>query len=251
MTVDYDRVIERLVNAQRVAVLSGAGISEESGIPTFRDPQTGLWAQYDPMVLATAEAFSRDPKLVWEWYEWRRGLRRDVQPNPGHFALAEIGSRIPHFTVITQNTDGLHQRAGSPDVIELHGNMVRNICSKEKTVVDRADAQPEGNGMLRCPHCGEYLRPDVVWFGESLPPRALERAIAESRASDVFMSIGTSAVVEPAASLPKIARYGGAFLVEINPLETPLSPLADVKLAGKSGAILPELARRFREAQTR
>ncbi len=233
-------IVRRLALARRVVVLTGAGISEESGIPTFRDPQTGLWAQYDPMVLATAEAFARDPKLVWDWYEWRRAARKDARPNPAHSALVELEQRVSHFVLITQNTDGLHQLAGSRDVVELHGNLRRNRCSREGVVIDREQAKPTENGMLACPRCGDLLRPDVVWFGESLPPEALERAFQESMQCDLFLAIGTSGVVEPAASLPRLAKQAGAFLVEVNPAPA-LSSLADAVLRAKAGLALPEL----------
>jgi NAD-dependent deacetylase len=239
-------VAGRLSTARRVVALTGAGISEESGIPTFRDPQTGLWARYDPLTLATAEAFARDPKLVWDWYEWRRGLRRQAKPNPGHYALAKMASRLAHFVLITQNIDGLHATAGSADVLELHGNIFRDKCSREGTLVERAKARSTQTGIPACPNCGAYLRPDVVWFGEALPREVLDCAFQESMRSDVFLSIGTSAVVEPAASLPRIAKSAGAFLVEVNPAETALSTMADAVLRGKAGELLPKLAENLR-----
>lgn len=246
MEIDWPTVVSRIEPSARVVVLTGAGVSEESGIPTFRDPQTGLWAQYDPMVLATAEAFARDPKVVWDWYEWRREVRRNVQPNPGHRAIAEMDRLFSSFTVITQNIDGLHRLAGSPEVIELHGNLQRNKCSREGTVVDRAQARPTESGMLACPECGAFLRPDVVWFGERLPSEALEQAMQAALHSEVFLSVGTSAVVEPAASLPRLAKRNGALLVEVNPRETAITGMADIVLRGKSGEILPELVRQWR-----
>lgn len=236
-------LISTLKSAQRVVALTGAGVSAESGIPTFRDAQTGLWAKYDPTQLATVGAFERDPKLVWEWYEWRRALRRDTQPNAGHYALAAMARLFPHFIIITQNIDGLHQAAGSPDVIELHGNLQRNKCSRENIVIARADARPAANGLLVCPHCGAYLRPDVVWFGETLPRDALERAFAAATRCDAFFAIGTSGRVEPAASLPRYAKRAGARFIEINPDATPLSAIADFVLRGKSGEVLPKIVR--------
>jgi NAD-dependent deacetylase len=227
----------------RVVVLTGAGASAESGIPTFRDRQTGLWAKYDPMALATPDAFARDPKLVWDWYEWRREVRRDTQPNRCHVALAEMERRIPAMVVVTQNVDGLHRKAGSRNVIELHGNLQRDRCSRENVIVDRAAAQPTGDGMLACPQCGALLRPDVVWFGEPLPREELERAFAEARQCTVFFSIGTSGVVQPAASLPRAAKKAGALLVEVNLDETAISAIADVILRGQAGTVLPELVR--------
>ncbi len=240
-------LFERLRFASRVVVLTGAGASEESGIPTFRDPQSGLWAKYDPMVLATAEAFAQNPKLVWDWYEWRREVRRSTQPNAGHYALAQMQELFPHLVVVTQNIDGLHRLAGSRDVIELHGNLQRNRCSRENIVVDRTDARPTDDGMLACPNCGALIRPDVVWFGETLPRDAIERAFQEARQCDVFFSIGTSAVVEPAASLPRLAKSSGAFLVEINPNETPISGIADVVVRSKAGEALPEVVQMLTE----
>ncbi|MBI5303133.1 MAG: NAD-dependent deacylase [Chloroflexi bacterium] len=233
-------------SASRVAVLTGAGVSAESGIPTFRDAQTGLWRKFDPLQLATAEAFARNPKLVWEWYEWRRELCRDKQPNPGHIALAEMATLFSDFTLITQNIDGLHQRAGSREVIELHGNLERDKCARENIVVDRAQARAR-DGMFACPRCGAYLRPDVVWFGETLPQESLDRAFRAAMQCDAFLAVGTSALVEPAASLPRVAKQAGAFVVEINPDETPLSPLADAVVRAKSGDALPALLAALRE----
>ncbi len=240
-TPNLQSLISNVRAAQRVVALTGAGMSAESGIPTFRDPQSGLWAKYDPTQLATVGAFERDPKLVWDWYEWRRATRRDTQPNPGHFALAAMAKLLPHFVVVTQNIDGLHHLAGSPDAIELHGNLARNKCSREDVVIDRAEARATNDGLLACPRCGAYLRPDVVWFGEALPRDALERAFAEATHCDAFFAIGTSGLVEPAAALPRFAKRAGAFVVEINPEETPLSASADVVLRGKAGQVLPAL----------
>lgn len=232
-------LIARLRQARRVAVLTGAGISAESGVPTFRQAQTGLWARYDPQQLATPQAFRRQPQLVWDWYAWRRGLVAGVEPNPGHFALAEIERRVPQFTLITQNVDSLHQRAGSRAVLELHGNISRTTCSREGRVVE---AWPESDERPpRCPHCGAFLRPDVVWFGEALPADVLEAAIAATRTADVFLTIGTSGLVHPAASLPLLAARQGAVTVEVNPEETPLSEEMTYCLRGPSGVLLPAL----------
>lgn len=236
-------LVESLHRARRIAVLTGAGISAESGVPTFRDAQTGLWAQYDPHELATPQAFARDPKRVWEWYAWRRELVGRAQPNPGHLALAQLEARLSaaggRFTLITQNVDGLHQRAGSRAVIELHGNLRRSRCSQEGVVVE---AWPEtGDVPPRCPRCGAPLRPDVVWFNEALPPQALSAAVEAARAAEVFFSIGTSSLVEPAASLPFEALRAGASVVEVNPQRTPLSAHAAFNLRGPAGAVLPEI----------
>lgn len=234
-----DELIKILRGAERVAVLTGAGISAESGVPTFRDAQTGLWAQYRPEQLATPQAFQRDPRLVWEWYTWRRNLVSAAKPNPGHRSIVIMEKRVPKFTLITQNVDGLHQRAGSQVVVELHGNIERNKCSREG-IIRTPDAKDKGIPP-RCPACGSYLRPDVVWFGESLPEQALERAWRASGNCQVFFSIGTSAVVQPAATLPLIAQEAGAIVVEINPGETPLSRQVDHHIDGPSGLVLPEM----------
>jgi NAD-dependent deacetylase len=234
-------LVEALRSAQRVTVLTGAGISAESGVPTFRDAQTGLWARYRPEELATPEAFQRNPKLVWEWYTWRRNLVARAAPNAGHLALAELERRVPSMTLVTQNVDGLHQRAGSQVVIELHGNISRTKCSREGIVVE--SWAETGDAPPRCPQCGGFLRPDVVWFGESLPVRALQTAIEAAGACDLFFSIGTSGVVEPAASLPYEALRHGAQVVEINPDVTPLTAHATLALHDPAGQVLPALLR--------
>ena len=235
------KLLDALRNARKLAVLTGSGISAESGVPTFRDAQTGLWSNFRPEELATPEAFQRNPKLVWEWYAWRRGLASQAQPNAGHLALVELERRVPQFSLITQNVDGLHQRAGSRNVIELHGNITRTKCFEEDVLVEKwteTDETPP-----RCPRCGGRLRPDVVWFGEALAPDDLERALTDSQSCDLFFSIGTSALVHPAASLPFEALQHGATVVEINPDETPLTSHATFALRGLSGVILPEILR--------
>jgi NAD-dependent deacetylase len=234
-------LIVRLRAAQRVAVLTGAGISAESGVPTFRDAQTGLWSKFKPEELATPEAFRRNPKLVWEWYALRRARVAEVSPNPGHFALAELERRVPEFLLATQNVDGLHQRAGTRRLVELHGNITRTKCFDENVVVEQwADT---GEVPPRCPRCGGLLRPDVVWFTEMLPEGAFESALTASRRCEIFFSVGTSSAVYPAASLPLEAADAGAIVVEINPEQTPLTRRADFFLQGPSGRILPRLMR--------
>ncbi|MBI3068476.1 MAG: NAD-dependent deacylase [Betaproteobacteria bacterium] len=225
--------------ARRVAVLTGAGISAESGVPTFRDAQTGLWARYRPEELATPEAYTRNPRMVWEWYEWRRSLVARARPNAGHYALAALEARVPQFMLITQNVDGLHHESGSRNVLELHGNIRRNKCFEHNHPVERW--QDTGEVPPRCPQCGGRLRPDVVWFGEMLPEAELARALATVGRCDVFLSVGTSTVVEPAASMPFAALRFGAVVVEINPTETPLSRQAHHVLRGASGEVLPAL----------
>ncbi len=237
------KLIETLRSVLNVVILTGAGISAESNIPTFRDAQTGLWAKYSPAELATPQAFRRNPKLVWEWYAWRRELVAQAKPNPGHLALAELERRVPKFTLITQNVDGLHQRAGSRNVIELHGNINRTKCFEEGVIVE--SWPPLDDIPPRCPRCGGHLRPDVVWFGEALPPQALAAAFEAAEACDLFLSIGTSGLVQPAASLPFTALHGGAVVVEVNPDDTPLTPYAAYVLQGSAGQILPELLQAY------
>jgi NAD-dependent deacetylase len=231
-----------LADATAVAVLTGAGISAESGIPTFRDALTGLWENFRPEELATPEAFEANPKLVWDWYAWRRARVEEAVPNAGHRALVEIESRCGEggvdFTLITQNVDGLHHAAGSRRVVELHGNIRRVKCfDRHHAVV----AWPEGDSVPVCPACGSLLRPDVVWFGESLPAEALAAAYAAARTCDVFLCVGTSTVVEPAASLPFIALEARARVIEVNPQPTPLTDRASLSLRGNAAAVLPLL----------
>ena len=233
------QLTELLRSAKHVAVLTGAGVSAESNIPTFRDAQTGLWAKYSPEELATPEAFRRNPKLVWDWYAWRRELVSRAEPNPGHLALVELAHLVPQLTLITQNVDGLHQRAGSRNVIELHGSITRIVCSHDRRV---AETWPDlDETPPRCPDCNNYLRPDVVWFGESLPVQALQRSFQAAETCDLFLSIGTSALVHPAASLPFTALERRTPTIEINPDETPLTRHATFVLPGPSGQILPAL----------
>jgi NAD-dependent deacetylase len=240
MSAEFDpRLVRALRGARRIGVLTGAGISAESGIPTFRDAQTGLWARFRPEELATAEAFRLNPQLVWDWYAWRRGLVAGAVPNAAHLALARLEGLVPVLTLVTQNVDGLHQRAGSVDVVELHGNLHRSKCFVEDVVI--AEVQETDERPPRCPRCGAHLRPDVVWFGEALPPRALERAETVARECDLFLSIGTSGAVFPAAQLPLTARQAGATVVEVNRDPTPLTRVASFSLRGPAGGILPAL----------
>lgn len=240
MTYEFSpELLANLKNATRVGVLTGAGVSAESGVPTFRDAQEGLWAKYRPEDLATPEAFVSNPKLVWDWYAWRRKLVTDVEPNPGHYALVELEQRYPEFTLITQNVDGMHQRAGSQNVVELHGNIRRVVRFKDR--VEVTEWEDDGENPPRCPTTGDYLRPDVVWFGEMLPPEALKTAFAVAENCDVFFSIGTSALVQPAASLPITAKENGATVIEINPDSTMISQYLKYVLRGPSGEVLPQL----------
>jgi NAD-dependent deacetylase len=229
-----------LRKARSMAALTGAGISAESGVPTFRDAQTGMWAKFDPLELATPEAFRRNAKLVWDWYAWRRELVSSAKPNAGHRALAAIEAVHPGFLVITQNVDGLHRAAGSQNVVELHGNIQRVKCSREGTVVSTWDDSSPREAP-RCAQCGAFLRPDVVWFEETLPDDALTRAERAARDCDVLLVVGTAAEVYPAAMLPAYARHHGAAVVEINPNETRLSERVDYVLRGAAGVVLPAL----------
>ncbi len=233
-------LVTALSRARFVAVLTGAGISAESGVPTFRDSQSGLWARFDPLELATPEAFARNPKRVWDWYAMRRNSVARAQPNAGHRALVTVEEQVSQFVLVTQNVDGLHRRAGSASVVELHGNIERVKCSREGTVVE-AWKEPADGEPPRCSACGAFLRPDVVWFDEMLPADALARAEAAARACDVLLVIGTSAEVYPAAALPQLAQHAGAIVVEINPDVTPLTGRADFAVRGSAGDVLPAL----------
>ena len=241
---ELDELARRIREAQSLLVLTGAGMSAESGVPTFRDAQTGLWSRFRPEDLATPEAFARDPKTVWNWYAWRRGKASEVHPHAGHAALAAMERRLgERFTLVTQNVDGLHQRAGSHRVIELHGNILRTICSVTRKPID-------GNWLER--HRGEepppsphhprgLARPDVVWFGESLPEAALEAAWRAAERCDACLVVGTSSLVHPAAELPLLALAAGAYVVEINPERTPHSDKVSKRIAGTAAGVLPAL----------
>ncbi len=221
-----------------VAVLTGAGISAESGVPTFRG-EDGLWKKFKPEELANVDAFLRNPDLVWGWYRHRREIIDKVNPNPGHYALAQMEKRISDFTLITQNIDGLHRRSGSANILELHGNIQRNKCIKCNRIYE--ELPDETSDKVPGCGCGGMIRPDVVWFGEMLPQQVIRDAFKAAERSAVFISIGTSAIVQPAASLPVAAKAKGAYLVEVNVERTVLTHLADESFLGKSGEILPLL----------
>ncbi len=232
-------VVAALRSARQVAVLTGAGVSAESGIPTFRDALTGLWADYRPEDLATPEGFRRNPELVWRWYRGRRLAVAQALPNAGHRALAVMERLVPRLTLITQNVDGLHARAGSTDVVELHGNIGRVKCFGCAMV---ASSFEDTDRLPRCSACGDMLRPDVVWFGELLPTSALTRAEAAATGCDMFLSIGTSNLVQPAASLPWIAAERRALVVVINLNDDGQTTGERVRfLPGRSGELLPRL----------
>jgi len=245
-----DQLAQRLRSAHAVTVMTGAGISAESGVPTFRGTD-GLWRDYSATDLATPEAFARDPRLVWQWYRWRRGIIGRAEPNPGHLALARLQSRIPAFTLITQNVDGLHQRAGSTRAIELHGNIWRARCARGCGVVRDSAGETLGDAPAGdqapvpvCP-CGALLRPDVVWFGEALDQSRIDLAVRAAEDCQVFLAIGTSALVYPAAGLPLVAANAGALVVEINVDDTPLTPHAGLVLRAKAAEVLPALESRL------
>ena len=239
-TLRMAREIAAHLGAQAtVAVLSGSGMSAESGIPTFRDAQTGIWSKFRPEDLATPEAFVRDPAKVWRWYMHRREGVMAAQPHAGHRALVKLEAMVESMVIITQNVDGMHQRSGSGRVLELHGNILRSVCSASRRVIDPAWIAACGQQPPPSPHIkGAYARPDVVWFGEALPGPVLDDAVAALESCSVCIAAGTSAVVQPAAGLPLLARQAGALLVEINPQRTPLSSYADYCLRQPAGVAL-------------
>jgi NAD-dependent deacetylase len=222
-----------------VAVLTGAGISAESGVPTFRG-EGGLWRNYRAEELATPQAFRADPGLVWEWYDWRRGLIGACQPNAAHQTLAEMEGQFDDFLLVTQNVDGLHQLAGNRQIVELHGNIWRMRCTQSCRSLWEDRSVPLAETPPRCPDCGALARPDVVWFGESLHGKSLEAAFAAAQRCQVMLVIGTSAVVQPAASLPLLAQQSGAYVVEINPQPTPISSAVDQVIRQPAAVALPQ-----------
>jgi len=243
---------DALRQASSIAALTGAGISAESGVPTFRGPN-GLWRNYSPEKLATPQAFAENPRLVWEWYDWRRGIIRKAQPNAGHVAIAELERRksgaadppdgLPDhsgFTLITQNVDGLHDRAGSQNILKLHGDLWIVQCTGCGATELNEEVPLQGDLPPRC-RCGAWLRPAVVWFGEPLPAEVWGRAVEASGRAKVFLVIGTSAAVYPAAGLAEVARRAGSRLAIVNPEPTPLDQVADWVLRGPSGELLPRL----------
>jgi NAD-dependent deacetylase len=235
---DLAQAREWLAQATSVAVLTGAGISAESGVPTFRGSE-GLWKDFKPEELATPEAFAKDPKLVWEWYDWRRGSIAQAKPNAAHKALVQIEIRKPRFTLITQNVDGLHDLAGSGKILKLHGDIWRMRCT-----VCGANFPNRRVPLPKIPPhcaCGGLARPGVVWFGEALPDGMMKEAEHAAAAAEVFLVIGTSAVVYPAAGLVPYAKQAGAKVIEVNTEPTALSGIVDCSLQGPAGCILPHL----------
>jgi len=248
------KLFERLYKATNVVVLTGAGISAASGVPTFRG-SGGLWKKFKPHELANVEAFLKNPSLVWEWYRWRSQLVNKVEPNAAHLALTELESCFSDFMVITQNVDNLHYRAGTKNIIELHGNLTRNRCIDCSMPVDEADIarmDVESPGIVpKCSACGGLIRPDVVWFGEMLSQDAISKAQELSSQAEVFFSIGTSSTVEPAASLPFLAKGNGSYLVEINTERTPLSDVCDEHIPAGADEILPGIANVIKKLRAR
>jgi NAD-dependent deacetylase len=240
-------LITALQKARHMVVFTGAGVSSESGIPTFRDAQTGLWEKFDASVLASPQGFRNDEALVWGWYEWRRMQVLKAQPNPAHYAIAELANHVEQLTIITQNVDDLHERAGSSPVIHLHGSLHEPrcfTCTRPYAFPDGIPNEPEAGRRLkppRCSHCDGSIRPGVVWFGESLPEASWWSASLASKNCDVFLSIGTSSVVWPAAKLPMDAANNGSIVIQVNPDVTNLDLAAHYNLHGKAGEVLPQL----------
>ncbi len=237
MTNKIGEAAELLKSAGKVTVLTGAGISAESNVPTFRG-KDGLWKNFRAEELATMEAFQAKPEFVWEWYGYRQQLILKCEPNPAHYTLAEMEKHFREFTIITQNVDGLHEKAGSKKILEMHGNIFKARCIKENTITDFVLGEEP---LPRCKKCGALLRPHIVWFGETLDPDVLDESFTLASESDLFMVIGTSAMVQPAASLPIIAVESDIPVIEVNPENTPLSPYMTVSIEGKAGEILPEI----------
>lgn len=240
-----DELITALREAQHVVVFTGAGVSAESGVSTFRDALTGLWARFDPMQLATPEAFLADSELVWGWYEWRRQLLLQAQPNPAHRAIVELAQRVPKLTVVTQNVDDLHERAGSRDVLHLHGSIFNPRCFScaQPYKLTRAPQMSQEQTLPPpvCQHCQGLIRPGVVWFGEALPHAEMEAAFDAAQHCDVLLSVGTSGLVQPAAQIPDLALRSGAWVMHINPEPVASQHPREISLAGAAGQILPLL----------
>jgi NAD-dependent deacetylase len=241
---DFERAVEVLDVASLVVAATGAGMSKESGIPTFRDAQEGLWARYNPQELATRDGFRQDPARVWGWYNYRRGLILGRSPHAGHEAIARLEGLVPEVAVVTQNIDGLHERAGSSRILELHGNIHRFKCFERDHPVAIDVPLADADGPVepqKCADCGSSIRPDVVWFGEMLPPGVFESSESLARSCDVMLVVGTSGLVYPAAGLPVTARAAGATVIEVNTEPSELTGSVDIFLSGRAGQVLPEL----------
>ena len=240
-----EQVLDRLRGAKHIALLTGAGVSAESGIPTFRDKLVGLWENFDPAELATPDAFRRNPALVWGWYEWRRAKVLCAQPNAGHRSIAKMAKLLPKLTLITQNVDDLHERAGNRDVLHLHGELAKPYCERCRALYvlpsGIPEMPPQGQRIEppACPLCGARIRPGVVWFGEGLPTRPWQSAVNAVQSSDVFLSIGTSAMVQPAASLIGMAAQARSFTIQVNPNPTEADDMVSFSLEGPAGRVMP------------
>lgn len=239
-------LIQTLTRAKRIVTLTGAGISAESGLPTFRDKLTGLWTNYNPAQLATSEAFLREPDLVWGWYKWRESQMLAAKPNAGHYALAKMETQFPRFDLLTQNVDNLHERAGSASPFHLHGELTKPRCfdcgTLNAILPPMISPEPEGGRRInppKCTQCGGLIRPGVVWFGEPLPEATFDAAVTLADACDVFLCVGTSSLVHPAAELPISAKRNGAILCIINIEKTPLDRHSEFVLRGSTSSILP------------
>ena len=242
---EIDAAAEKIAGAKNLVVTTGAGMSKESGIPTFRDAPSSLWANYNPEDLATEAGFKKDPPLVWNWYVERRNQISQKSPHAGHYAVAEMEPLFESFTVITQNIDDLHRKAGSKNLIEVHGNIFRFKCFDNHHPVDHLPDTKET--PPRC-DCGSYIRPDVVWFGEMLREDDLDRAFGALSNCEVILVVGTSGLVYPAAGFPGVAKSYGAYVVEVNPEETPITDIADVFVKGPAGETLPAIVERLKRS---
>jgi NAD-dependent deacetylase len=245
-TGDLREAADLIGRAERIVIFTGAGVSAESGIPTFRDALSGLWEQFDAQRLATPEAFGDDPALVWGWYEWRRAAVERVEPNAGHHALAAIEQRTPECVVVTQNVDDLHERAGSKEPIHLHGSLFAPRCSAcgRPAAIENAAVTKTTEGRMTpppCAHCGAPIRPGVVWFGEALPTGPFEAAVTAAANCQVLITVGTSGVVFPAAEIPQVTARMGGTVIQVNPEPTPLDAVARVNLHGTAAEVLPAL----------
>lgn len=248
------KMIDQLKLAQHVVVFTGAGVSQESGIPTFRDAMTGIWEKFDAESLATPEAFLNDRDFVWGWYEWRRAMVLRCRPNPAHLSIAAMAAAFPRLTLITQNVDDLHERAGSKDVIHLHGSLHHPrcfTCGDSYVFSSSVSDEFSDGGRLtppQCASCGGWVRPGVVWFGEQLPMDSLAQAVASVKTCDIFFSIGTSSLVYPAALLPFEAAERGACVIQVNPDATQLDSVATYNLKGRAGEVMGALYKELAES---